>query len=75
MPGTAFLKTAENWHNFQWHAAWDPYMWCKENLVRDSFSTLYLHLRLSCESEHHKGTNAEPVWNIYTGSPYFDESR
>lgn len=38
MPGTAFLKTAKDWYQVQRHAAWDPYLWCKENLVRDSSS-------------------------------------
>jgi len=36
MPGSGFLKTADEYYKIVWDAAWDPYLWCKENIV--SFS-------------------------------------
>ena len=34
MPGSGFLKTADDWHKIVWDASWNPYEWCKQNLVR-----------------------------------------
>ena len=38
MPGSGFLKLAEEWHKVMWDAANDPFQWCKDNLVYASSS-------------------------------------
>ena len=34
MPGTSFLRIAENWYNTERQASWNPYLWCKKQIVR-----------------------------------------
>jgi hypothetical protein len=33
MPGSGFLKLAEEWNKVMWDAANNPFQWCKNNLV------------------------------------------
>lgn len=33
MPGSGFLKLAEEWNKVMWDAANGPFQWCKNNLV------------------------------------------
>ncbi|KDR76708.1 hypothetical protein GALMADRAFT_67164 [Galerina marginata CBS 339.88] len=42
VPGSGFLKTAEEWRQIVWDASWNPYEWCKKNL--DTGKTLMPNL-------------------------------
>jgi hypothetical protein len=33
MPGSGFLKLADEWNKVVWDAANNPFQWCKDNLV------------------------------------------
>ncbi|KDR73159.1 hypothetical protein GALMADRAFT_722618 [Galerina marginata CBS 339.88] len=42
MPGSGFLKIADEWRQVVWDASWNPYEWCKKNL--DTGKTLMPNL-------------------------------
>ncbi|KAF8154861.1 putative monooxygenase [Crassisporium funariophilum] len=42
MPGSGFIKTAEEWRKIVWDASWNPYEWSKKNL--DTGKTLMPNL-------------------------------
>lgn len=33
MPGTGFLRKAEEWNQHMYKTSWNPYLWSKKNLV------------------------------------------
>lgn len=41
MPGSGFLKLAEEWNKVMWDAANNPFQWCKNNLVYIFFVRSY----------------------------------
>lgn len=67
MPGTGFFKIVDDYSQVQWHAAWDPYLWCKENL--NTHKVLMPNLCGTYLQDHDNLTEADQsrlVWSCLT---------